>query len=54
MYYLELASHRTVTAEKAQAADSSITAIHCRLPLKAEETDGNQNKGTHFPLGSDL
>jgi hypothetical protein len=54
MYHLELTSHRIVTAENDQAADSSITAIHCRLPLKAEENDGNQNKGTYFPLGSDL
>jgi hypothetical protein len=54
MYYLELASHRIVTAKKDQAADSSITAIHCCLPLKAEETDRNQNEGTRFPLGSDL
>jgi len=54
MYYLELASHRIVTPEKDQAADSSITAIHCRFPLKAEETHGNQNEGTRFPLDSDL
>jgi len=43
-----------VTVEKDRAANSSITAIHCRLPLKAEETDGNQNEVTRFPLDSDL
>jgi len=54
MYYLELASHRIVTADKDQAANSSITAIHCRLPQNAEDIDGNQYEGTRFPLGSDL
>jgi hypothetical protein len=54
MHYLVLASHRIVNAEKNQAVESSITAIYCFLPLKAKETDGNHNKGTRFPLGSDL
>ena len=51
MYYLELASHRTVTAEKDRPAKSSNTAIHCRLPLN-RLTPNDPYMGRTAPLTS--
>ena len=52
MYYLELASHRIVTAEKDQTAHSSVTGLNCRLPLQAEGNDWV--KQSHYRPGETL